>query len=1068
MINKCRSQSAKSIFSSSLDDRPFFAARLFILFILFYGSISFASEENKQATNKYGSKQTSANLSNKLQDLIVSGYVLDSENLPLVGVAVAEKGTKKVTVTNSEGYFSLKSQVGAILEFSFVGFKKSSFTVVNANEIKIKLQEDTQLMNEVVVIGYGTTTRKSVTGAIDQIKSSIIENRPVANTTQALQGVSPSLVIQQRSMNPNDNTLNINIRGVSTFNNTEPLVVIDGVIANSTGALNSLNPSDIESISVLKDAGSAAIYGSRSANGVLLVTTKKGSKNMTPRVSFSTSVGSQNPEVLLKPVVGYENAMLRNDAYVNSGLAPVYSSQQIQDFATHDSEYMMNAILKDGFQQTHNASVRGGSENTSYMVSAGYFDQRSNFRGPDYGTKRYNFRLNLTAEYKKFKLTTIAAYDRTEGKSFQGNTGFLLANSARVPVYNTYKPLPENGRYYANEILNSNPLADLEQGGFTKTDNDHFQGIVNGEYEIIKGLKAKAIFGLDLNPDHRLIRRFFVPIYDLSGSDTPINASTSNNYSIEDYNGKATYLNSQFLLDFNRTFNKDHNITALAGYSNESYRQQRNEIKKQFVDPELGVPIETTIIDVSSYNTPGGTTERALASVFGRLGYIYKDRYFAEVSMRYDGSSKFAKEERWGFFPSVSLGWRASEESFMKAYKERVGDLKIRGSYGTLGNQSADDYQTYTTYTVYNNQYGFNNVAGSGTGYTFGNPNLRWETSKTFNIGADAGFFKNKLNVSFDYFHKLTSGILLTPLVPGTLGGAVANANIGSMKNQGWDLSINYRLKHSDFNHTFGFNLGDSRNEVTEFEGFERIDKSDEIERITRVGLPYASYYGYKMDGYFRNQEEILSAAIPIGADLQPGDIRYVDRNGDGVINDSDRFVLGHAFPRFTFGFNYNFEWKGFDIGMLWQGVGKREMALRGESIEPFHGNYSFVIFQHQLDYWTPDNQEARYPRLTAPSTSSTTNNYGKGSDLQIFNAAYLRLKNIQIGYSLPKSLTQKIGAQKVRFFLNAQNMITLSHQSFIDPESSEFGSNMGAGGANSGRNYPLIKYFGGGLNVEF
>ncbi|RZK67169.1 MAG: SusC/RagA family TonB-linked outer membrane protein, partial [Pedobacter sp.] len=528
------------------------------------------------------------------------------------------------------------------------------------------------------------------------------------------------------------------------------------------------------------------------------------------------------------------------------------------------------------------------------------------------------------------------------------------------------------------------------RSGFTKTDNDHFQGIFNAEYEIVKGLKAKGVFGLDLSPNHRLIRRFYVPIYDLSGSDTPINASASNNYSIEDYNGKAVALNNQFLLDFNRNFNKDHNVTALAGYSRESYRIEENEIRKQFVDPELGVPIDSTIVDVASYNTPEGTVERSLISWFGRVGYAYKDRYFAEASMRYDASSRFGRNNRWGFFPSVSLGWRASEENFMRTYKERVGELKIRGSYGALGNQSAPDYQSFTTYDIYNNQYGFNNNAVSGTGYTFGNPSIRWETSNTFNIGADAGFFQNKLNVSFDYFHKLTTGILLRPTVPGTLGGAVSFDNLGKMINQGWDLTINYRLNHNnDFNHTFGFNIGDSRNEVKSIEGDERIDKSDEIERITRVGLPYASYYGYKTDGYFRNQEEILSAAVPIGADLRPGDIRYVDRNEDGIIDDSDRFVLGNAFPRFTFGFTYNFAWKGFDLGMLWQGVGKREMAIRGESIEPFHSNYSFVIFQHQLDYWTPDNQDARYPRLTAPSTSSTANNYGKGSDLQIFNAAY-------------------------------------------------------------------------------
>lgn len=1005
-----------------------------------------------------------------VQDLItVAGRVVDENKQPLPGVTVKLKGTTTGAMTTPDGRYSLTVPKDGTLIFSYLGYTTQELKVNSRTTLDVSLSADQRNLDQVVVVGYGTQKRSSVTGAIDQIKASQIEDRPVGNLTQALQGTSPSLVIQQRSMDPNDNTMNINVRGISTMGNNSPLLVIDGMVSDDISNLNDLNPNDIESISILKDAGSSAIYGSRSANGVILVTTKQGKFGMQPLVKFSSIIGSQNPEVLIKPLKGYQNALLQNDSYINVGQNPIYSSAQISEFAKGDSEYGLKAILKNALQQNHNLSLQGGSSNTAYMISLGYYDQESNFKGPDYGLKRYNIRSNITTEIGKFKLTTIMWYDRGEGKAFQGSTGFLIADASRIPVYNTYKLKDESGRYYNNDKMNGNPLASLEHGGYTNSYNDHFQGSLNGELQIIDGLKAKGLIGLDLRPESRLIRRFYWPVYNYLGGDVPVNQNSSNDYSIEDYSGKATLFNTQAMLDYTKTFGKLHNVSLLAGFSNESYRQVRHEIKRSFVDPVLGIPIEGTKIDeAGSYNTPNGTVERSIYSYFGRASYNYADKYYAEGNFRYDGSSKFLKDNRWGFFPSLSLGWRITEEQFFNFWKAKVGDLKIRGSYGSLGNQNVDDYQTFTTYDIYQNQYGFNNVAVPGTGYTFGNPDLKWETTTSFNIGADATFLKGNLTASFDYFHKTTKDILLKPQTPLTLGGAVPKANLGEMANQGWELTVNYTLNHNDFHHSFGFNVGDSWNKVVKFEGFEQIDKSDEIERIIRVGLPLYSYYGYKTDGLFQNAEDVKNSALPIGILPQPGDIKYKDRNGDGIIDDNDRYVLGHAFPRLTFGFNYGVQWRGFDLNMLWQGVGKRDMALRGETIEPFHSNYSTVMFEHQLDYWTPANPDAKWPRLTAQNNSSTTNNYGKGSDFHIFNGAYLRLKNIQIGYTIPKTATTKIGISKLRVFLNGQNLLTFSKTGFVDPESSEFGGNMNANGANSARNYPLLKYIGGGFNVEF
>jgi TonB-linked SusC/RagA family outer membrane protein len=999
----------------------------------------------------------------------ITGRVTDELGNPLQGVNVRTNNDRG-TITAADGSFSLPVADNVTsLTFSSIGYQSRTVALAGQTTLTITLNKMPDNLNEVVIIGYGTKRKADLVGAVDRIKAAQIEGRPVGNVMQALQGLSPSLVIQQRNMNPNNNTMNINLRGIGTFSNNSPLLVIDGVISNDVNDMNNLNPNDIEDISILKDAGSAAIYGSRSANGVILISTKKGKPGMKPLVSLTGLVGTQNPQVLIKPLKGYQNALLRNDSYINSGADPIYSSEQIRKLATGDSEYWLKGILKNALQQNYDVSMQGGSANTSYMISLGYYDQQSNFKGPGYGLKRYNLRSNVTTTVGRLKLATILWYNRSEGNAYQGDEGFLIADASRLPVYNTYILKDSSGRYRNNDVLTGgNPLASLEHGGYTKTTNDNFQGSVNGELKLLDGLKAKGLIGLDVRPENRLIRRFYWPVYSLSGSETPVNQNASKDYHIEDFSANATLLNVQTMLDYNKTFAGVHTISALAGFSNESYRQKRQELKKKYVDPVLGIPIDGTIIDESSYNTVGGTTERSIYSYFGRVGYAYADKYYAEASFRYDGSSKFAKNNRWGFFPSVSLGWRITNEAFFDYWKNNIGDLKIRGSYGRLGNQNIDDYQTLTTYDVYINQYGFNNVAVPGTGYTFGNPELKWETTSSYNLGADATFLKGNLRVGFDYFHKLTEGILLTPQTPMVLGGAVPKANLGEMKNQGWELTLNYSLRHNDFSHAFGLNIADSWNEVTKFEGYEQISKTDEIERIVRVGLPLYSYYGYKTDGLFRNDGDLKNSALPVGVSPQPGDVKYKDRNNDGIIDDNDRYVLGHAFPRLTFGFNYVLQWKGLELNMLWQGVGKRDMALRGETIEPFHGGYSFVMFEHQLDYWTPANPDARWPRLTAPGTASTINNYGKGSDFNIFNGAYARLKNIQLGYTLPKSLTTKFGVNKLNVFVNGQNLLTFSKIDFVDPESTEFGNNMNSTGANSARNYPRLIYIGGGVHVEF
>ncbi|NDV69382.1 TonB-dependent receptor [Dysgonomonas sp. 25] len=1008
-------------------------------------------------------------------EITVKGFVKDGEGEPLIGVSVKVKGTDKVVISDIDGDFTVNCKPTDVLQFSYIGYTQQEVSVNGRTSLNVTMKEDAKVLDDVVVIGYGTTTRKSAVGAVDQIKAKMMEDRPVANVQQALQGASPSLVIQQRSMDPNNNTMNVNIRGISTMNNNSPLIVIDGLVSDDN-SLNKLNPSDIENISVLKDASTAAIYGSRASNGVVVVTTKTGKKNQRPIVRLSGQVGYQDPEVLFRPVAGWQNATLWNLALTNSGATPKYSPAQIQDLYDRRSEekWGPDEIFQTALQQQYNVSVSGGSEHTTYMFSAGYYDQESNFVGPNYGIQRYSLRSNITAEYGRFKVTSILGYTRNDNKkSVDGNA---IINSTRIPAYYNTRMKDQYGRYVVNDLLtDQNPLAGLHNAGRELNNNDYVNVNLNMEAKIIDGLKLRGIFGAEIFADHRSIRRNTVGLYRQGAAENadPFVYMNPKN-SVEDFNADARQLNYQLLLDYNKTFG-DHTITALAGITNESYSRKTNEVKIANVDPDLGTPTTGNEEYKGTNSSLQGANKWSIISYLGRLHYSYKDRYYAEGSFRYDGASKFAKDNRWGFFPSASLAWRLSEEEFFNFYKEAVGgDLKLRVTYGVLGNQRIGDYQFMTAYETYSDQYGFNNNSVGAAGFQLGNENIKWEKTNDFNIGLDASFFNGALSVSANYFNKVTKDILLKPKVPTVFGGELNDYNVGEMRNQGWDLTINYFLKTGEFNHNFMANIGDSWNKVLKFEGFEQIDNNDQLYTIIREGMPFKSYYGYKTAGFFKSREDINNSALPAGVDpssLQPGDVKYVDRNNDGVIDVKDRAYLGNGFPRYSFGLSYDVSYKGFDFSMFWQGVLKRQQFVRGELVEPIHGGYSYVIYKHQLDYWTPTNTGARWPRLTKSGSSHNNNWEFKGSDLYVLDGKYMRLKNIQLGYTIPKHLTQKIGLGKVRAYINGQNLLTFSNNSFIDPESSEFDSNMGGRngvGANSARNYPSLKYYGFGFDIEF
>ena len=544
----------------------------------------------------------------------------------------------------------------------------------------------------------------------------------------------------------------------------------------------------------------------------------------------------------------------------------------------------------------------------------------------------------------------------------------------------------------------------------------------------------------------------------------------STDHPVDDWVGKSTYVSAQLMLDYNRTFAEKHNVSGLFGWADESNIFYGITAGKKYLN-DLNVPGEGTIVGENTKLSSEDKTRSALQSFFGRVGYSYDERYYFEFTARYDMSSKFLKVRNGAFFPAVSLGWRMSQEKFMTSWRERVGDLKLRASYGLNGNQQdVGLYDFMTTYGLWQNAYGFNGVPVQGLMFTMGNELLTWETAKTFNIGVDATFFQNRLSVNLDYFYKRTEDILLPPVVPGTFGASIAKENRGVLDNQGWEVTINYNLTHGNWKHNFSLNVAASHNEVVKY-GDRNIHSNDGVNVLTQEGLPLNSYFGYKTAGFFQSMEEIETAAIPSTIDrsqLRPGDVRYVDQNGDGIINEDDRIYLGYGFPRYTFGFSYNVSWKGIDVGLMLQGVMKRTNAIRGEMIEPFHSDYSMTMFDHQLDYWTPTNRNARYPRLGTSGSVSQSNNWMGGSDIYMLEGAYMRVKNIQVGYTLPKKWTRKFGCEALRIYFDAQNPLTWTKNGFVDPETSEFGSNMSRGGANSARNYPTLRYFGGGIDLTF
>ncbi|MDD3488604.1 MAG: TonB-dependent receptor [Paludibacter sp.] len=967
------------------------------------------------------------------QSINISGTITGNDGEPIPGASIVLKGTNTGVISNWDGKYSIAvPELKGTLVISFIGYQTKEIAITG-RVLNVTLAEALEALDELVVVGYGTQKKVNLTGAVSSVSMKELEGKPVVNIVEALQGSTPGLIIQQSNSQPGNRPA-INIRGQNTLNDNTPLVLIDGIV----GDIQNVNPSDIKSISILKDASSTAIYGSRASNGVMLIETKNGSSGKTT-VRYDYQYGVQQVTALPEPLDSWIYAELRNEALVNSGKPIAFTPDQIAQYRNGGTNVnWIDAIYKPlAPQQSHNVSFSGGNDKTSMLFSVGCMDQNSLLQGPDYGLNRLNARLNMDHQVSKnLKISANVAYARNTIKDHAYWTDWIIEQVVRMP---TIYDIKKDGKYTYPSGSNSNSLARLETGGYRQNANDDLSGVFNAELKIFEGLKLKGMIGGQLYNNRTHQNRNEIP-----GSGDQEN-------SLQEDFGRTENISSNIMLAYDKKIN-DHTLAAMLGYSYEGGTNNSFTTYRKVTSPDFDIMAGSQATNVTNQ---GWANDWSIYSQFMRLNYNFKEKYLFEFNVRNDMSSKFSKSKRSALFPSLSAAWRISEESFYDNFAEIIPSLKLRSSWGLVGNNRISDYAYIPSVSI-SNGYVFNNNVVSTSNISAVNTDIRWETTRMFNVGTDIGLFDNNLNFTFDYFHNLTYDILIGLPVPTTFGGGSPIQNAGTVQNAGWEASLNYNFKTGKVQHGLSANLSDSRNKVIDTKGKEWINGYD-INTIIREGYAINSYYAYRSDGYFQNDEEVQTGPHLEGVTPKPGDIRYIDKNGDGVIKpDDDRFVLGNQFPRLGFGLNYSFNVGGFDFSMLWQGVGQRSVWLRGESVEAFHNNNEGPVFNYHIDRWTPNNTDASYPRLTVGTES--TNNAAK-SDFWIQNGAYARLKNLQFGYTIPTNLTKKVTIENLRIFVSGQNLLTLSKMiGGWDPETT---------GSTGGRIYPVAKVMSIGLSVK-
>ena len=1013
----------------------------------------------------------------------VKGTVISgTDNEPLIGASVMVQGTKDGTVTDLDGNFTIAAKNGQTLEVSYLGFITQKVKVTGS-VINVTLNEDKQSLDEVVVVGYGVQKKKLVTGATVQLKGDDIAKLNTTNPLSAMQGQTPGVNIVSTSGQPGA-AMSVTIRGLGTVGNSQPLYLIDGV----GGDITTLNPADIESIDVLKDAASAAIYGAQAANGVVLVTTKSG-KEGSSKITYDGYVGWQTLGRKFEMLNANQYMQIMDEALLNSYMSPIdwTSLSAIRDANgnVYNTDWIDQAVDNGALTTSHSLAFTGGSKTSTYSISGGYTGQDGLIGGSDVSYyKRYNLRAN--SEHKMWNgLVTIGEHVGFVYKDSRGmGTGNIYNNNLRsafstsplVPVYDA------NGNYYSTvdsdwNKNDGNPYGTMMMNRYNQSKNTSVDANVYVQIEPIKNLKFKTVFGLSYGGSNY---RSFTPIYKF----TPQSGNGITKVNQSNGNGTSLVWTNTLTYDFDI---KDHHISALLGsettkYDGESTGSYGVNLTAGFDDWEHAY-VENTEKGHADRKVSGGPYDATRGqSFFARLGWSWKDRYMVNATMRADGSSKFAKGHRWGYFPSVSAGWTLTEEDFMKSAASWLDFLKLRLSWGQVGNANINCYQYLAPVTTSKTNYNFGATGGTDAwvmgAYTerLANEKVKWETSEQYNVGLDARFLRQRLSLTLDGYIKSTKDWLVQAPIRATAGTGGPVINGGDVKNKGIEVGLSWNDNIGrDFTYSVGANFAYNHNEVGNIPTLDGIihGKDNQIysnaEEFYRAenGHAIGYFWGYKTAGLFQNQKEIndwiASGNGIYQADVKPGDVKYVDVNHDGVINASDKVDLGNGLPKYTFGFNFNLAWKGFDLSANFTGAAGFQIAQSYRNPDSSQANYSRRI----LKRWTGEGTSNEIPRVTYGDVGNWL-----FSDLYLQDGDYIRLQNLTMGYDFKKLISWK-GLSKMRLYFQVQNLFTLTKYDGMDPEIGSFNGTDGnssdswVSGVDMGY-YPHPRTFIVGLNLAF
>ena len=1039
------------------------------------------------------------------QQSVCKGTVVDNNGDPVVGasVFVVSNGQKKGSVTDLDGKFEIAGVAsGSSLTISYVGYKTQQVTW-SGKDLKVTLQENSEMLENVVVVGYGTQKKVNLTGAVSVVNSKQLESRPVTSVAQALQGEVPGLNFSVGNAGGSlKSRMGLNIRGIGTIgdgSNAAPLVLIDG----SEGDLYSISPNDIESISVLKDASSSAIYGSRAAFGVILVTTKSG-KDSRMNVSYNGNVRFSTATQIPEMPNSYDFARYWNDAAANSGAPAPFKQQILEKIKNHingtpspgdevtttwagkaanepwsmytgswDNTNWFKEMYKSGVPSTeHNIALSGGGSKVNYYLSGAILSQQGLIRHGKDKLKRYNFSGKITANLKDwFTVTYNTKWVREDYSRPSYMTGLFFHNIARRwPTNPIFDP---NGHYvHGNEILQ------MENGGLDATQNDKLYQQLALEFRPVKGWKIRLEGNYNTVNYHN--HWDVLPIYYYDPDQKPIAAAWSGNYAagksdVGESMSKNNYYNGRFFTEYAFTLNDKHDFKFLAGLDMESnIYTSLGAARADLISPLVPSLNNATHKDV---RPSFSNTQWATMGAFGRINYAYDSRYLAEFSIRRDGSSRFIGDKTWSTFPSLALGWNIANEDFFKPLTKTVNTLKLRATYGALGNTNITALYPWfltqpasasaSSWLVNGERVNISNMPGLVS------PNLTWESVRSWNIGLDFGMFNNRLQGTFDYFVRTTKDMVgPAPVKPSILGATQPAENNSDMRSNGWDLEVRWRDRIGQLGYGIKLVLSDDFQTITRYYNPNRLlSQWSEGKRMGDI-------YGYLVEGIAQTNEQMnewLANNKPSwGSNWAAGDVMYKDLNGDKKVNSGkstyddmgDLTKIGNSLPRYRFGITLDANWKGFDFLIFMQGVGKRDFwDASPYSVGANTGMWQAAAFKDHLDYWRPatdtnlgPNTNAYYPR---PLFGQGSKNF-QTSDRYLQNAAYMRIKNIQLGYTLPAAIASKIGANRVRFYFSAENLATFTKMNKIfDPEAT-------GGDWGPGKLYPLQRTFSFGLNLNF